>query len=133
MQRLQLADVMLFPSVRDFGAAVVFEALAAGVVPVVADFGGPGDIVRPEIGCKVTLTNESDVVSQMERILADLTQNRERLEQLREQGRKYARESLSWDAKAQTLTRIMHWAMGQGPKPDLPPPKALTASMGSVQ
>src|SRR5579859_4029826 len=37
MRRLQLADVMLFPSVRDFGAAVVFEALAAGVVPVVAD------------------------------------------------------------------------------------------------
>ena len=133
MQRLRLADVLVFPSVREFGGAVVFEALASGVVPVVADFGGPGDIVRPEIGCKVSLTNESDVVSQMEEILTNFAQNRDRLEQLREQGTNYARESLSWDAKAQIVTRIVHWAMGRGPKPDLPPPKALPVGIGSFR
>lgn len=125
MQQLGLADVLAFPSVREFGGAVVFEALAAGVVPVVADFGGPGDIVHPEVGFKVSLTNEGDVVSQMEKILADLVQNRDRLERLRQQGIHYARESLTWDAKAQVITRIMRWAMGRGPKPDLPPPKVL--------
>ena len=72
LRRLRSADVLVFPSVRDFGAGVVFEALAVGAVPVVADFGGPGDIVHPEVGYKVPLTNESDVVSQMEKILADL-------------------------------------------------------------
>jgi hypothetical protein len=51
---------------------VVFEALAAGAVPVVVDFGGPGDTVRSEVGYKVPLTNESDLVSQMEMILASL-------------------------------------------------------------
>jgi len=131
MQRLGLADVLAFPSVREFGGAVVFEALALGVVPVVADFGGPGDIVHPEVGCKVSLTNESDVVSQMEKILADLAQNREHLERLRQQGTHYAREYLTWDAKAQVVTRIVDWAMGRGPRPDLPPPKALAAGIGS--
>ena len=72
MQRLRSADVMMFPSVRDFGGGVVFEALAVGAVPIVADFGGPGDIVCPEVGFKVSLTNESDVVSQMEKILDQL-------------------------------------------------------------
>jgi len=62
---LRSADVFLFPSVRDNGAGVVFEALASGAVPVVVDFGGPGDIVHPEVGCKAALTNESDVVAQM--------------------------------------------------------------------
>ena len=63
LRRLRSADVMVFPSVRDFGAGVVFEALATGAVPVVADFGGPGDIVHPEVGYKVPLTNESDRVA----------------------------------------------------------------------
>ena len=127
MQRLQLADVLVFPSVREFGGGVVFEALALGVVPVVADFGGPGDIVQSEIGCKVSLTNENDVVSQIEEILASLAENRDRLERLQQQGADYAREYLSWDAKAQIVTQIVRWAMRRGPKPDLPPPKALAA------
>ena len=133
MQRMRLADVLVFPSVREFGGGVVFEALASGVVPVVADFGGPGDIVHPEVGCKVSLTNESDVVLQMEKILANLAANRDRLEGLRQQGANYARECLSWDAKALIVTRIMRWAIGQGPKPDLPPPKALAARIRSSQ
>ena len=125
LTRLRSADVMVFPSVRDFGAGVVFEALATGAVPVVADFGGPGDIVHPEVGYKVPLTNESEFVSQMEKILASLAQDRELLSRLRQQGMAYAREQLTWDAKAQSTTRVLNWVVGQGPKPDLPPPKVL--------
>jgi glycosyltransferase involved in cell wall biosynthesis len=125
LKRLRSADVMVFPSVRDFGAGVVFEALAMGAVPVVADFGGPGDIVHPEVGYKVPLTNESEFVSQMEAILTELAGNRELLNRLRQRGITYVRECLTWDAKAQRTTRVLNWAVRRGPKPDLPPPKAL--------
>jgi glycosyltransferase involved in cell wall biosynthesis len=128
LRRLRSADVLVFPSVRDFGAGVVFEALATGAVPVVADFGGPGDIVHPKVGYKVPLTNEGDVVSQMEKILADLAQDRDLLNRLRQQGMSYARECLTWDAKAQSVTRVLDWAVRRGPKPDLPPPKMLCHS-----
>jgi glycosyltransferase involved in cell wall biosynthesis len=128
LRRLRSADVMVFPSVRDFGAGVVFEALATGAVPVVADFGGPGDIIRPEVGYKVPVTNESEFVSQMETILTDLAGNRELLNRLREQGMSYARECLTWDAKAESTTRVLNWAVRRGPKPDLPPPKMLCHS-----
>jgi glycosyltransferase involved in cell wall biosynthesis len=124
-RRLRSADVFVFPSVRDNGAGVVFEALASGAVPVVADFGGPGDIIHPEVGYKVPLTNESEFVSQMERILVDLASNRDLLNRLRQQGMSYASEQLTWKAKAQSTTRILRWAVQQGPKPDLPPPKML--------
>lgn len=132
MERLRSADVLLFPSVREFGGAVVFEALAAGVVPVVADFGGPGDIVRPEFGCKVSLTNEHDLVSQMEKILADFAENRGCLEQLRKRGIEYARTCLTWDAKAQIITRIVEWAVRRGPKPSMPPPKMVSARQSTA-
>jgi glycosyltransferase involved in cell wall biosynthesis len=125
LKHLRSADVFVFPSVRDNGAGVVFEALAAGAVPVVADFGGPGDIVHPEVGYKVPLTNEIDVVAQMEKILTELAHNRNRLEQLRRQGMAYVRECLTWDAKAQSVARVLHWVLRRGPKPDLPPPKLL--------
>jgi glycosyltransferase involved in cell wall biosynthesis len=133
LRRLRSADVMVFPSVRDFGAGVVFEALATGAVPVVADFGGPGDIVHPAVGFKVPLTNESDFVAQMENILTELAHDRERLERLRQQGMAYARECLTWDAKAQATTRVLRWVVRQGPKPDLRPPKELPAVTGSSE
>lgn len=134
LQRLRAAEILVFPSVRDFGAGVVFEALACGAIPVVSDFGGPGDIVRSDIGCKVTLTNESDVVAQLEKILFDLANNDELRSRLREQGMLYAREHLTWDAKAQDTTRILHWVLGLGPRPDLlPPAKTVTASHESSE
>jgi glycosyltransferase involved in cell wall biosynthesis len=125
MQQLQKADVLVFPSIREFGGGVVFEALALGVVPVVADFGGPGDIVHSGVGYKVSLTNESDMVCQIEKILSELAGDRSLLDRLSQEGMKYARENLSWDGKAQVVTTILSWAVGKGPKPDLPPPKEL--------
>jgi glycosyltransferase involved in cell wall biosynthesis len=126
LRRLRSADLFVFPSLRDNGAGVVFEALASGAVPVVADFGGPGDIVYPEVGYKVPLTNESDVVARMEAILTEVAHNRGRLERLRRQAMAYVRECLTWDAKAQAVTRVLRWVVRQGPKPDLPPPKMLS-------
>jgi glycosyltransferase involved in cell wall biosynthesis len=125
LSMLRSADVLVFPSVRDFGGGVVFEALAVGAVPVVVDFGGPGDIIHPDIGYKVPLTNESDVVLEIEKILANLASNRDLLNHLRQQGMSYARERLTWDAKAESTTRVLNWAVGRAPKPDLPPPKML--------
>ena len=130
LKRLRTADVMVFPSVRDFGAGVVFEALATGAVPVVADFGGPGDIVHSEVGYKVPLTNESEFVAQMGTILTELSGDRDRLERLRQQGISYARERLTWDAKAQDTAKVLQWVAQRGPKPSLPPPKLLAGGLG---
>jgi glycosyltransferase involved in cell wall biosynthesis len=130
MQRLRRADVMVYPSVREFGGGVVFEALACGAVPVVADFGGPGDIVYPDVGYKVPLTNENDVVAQMEKVLAELVHNRSLLERLRREGMTYARERLTWEAKAEDTTKVLYWVLRMGPKPNFLPPKMLATGIG---
>lgn len=133
MQRLRSANVLVFPSVREFGGGVVFEALAVGAVPLVADFGGPGDIINQDLGYKVALTSEDDVVIQIENILAELFENRELLDHLSEQGMAYARERLTWDAKARDLTQIINWVLGRGPKPDFPSPKPVAAEVAASQ
>jgi glycosyltransferase involved in cell wall biosynthesis len=89
------------------------KLLRTGAVPVVADFGGPGDIVHPEVGYKVPLTNESDIVAQMEKILTESRPRSESAGALRQQGMAYARECLTWEAKAQdTLLGVLNWVTG---------------------
>jgi glycosyltransferase involved in cell wall biosynthesis len=131
-RRLEEADVLVFPSLREFGGTVVFEALALGTVPVVADFGGPGDIVDPRIGYKIPLVNENDMVSNLESILNNLAKDRTHLNTLRREGIAYARQHLTWDSKARSVTDILRWAIGSGSKPDLLPPKRLASLDGRM-
>jgi glycosyltransferase involved in cell wall biosynthesis len=133
IQRLGATDVLVFPSVHEFGGAVVFEALAMGAVPVVVNFGGPGDIVHAEVGFKVPLTNEKDVVLQIESVLTKLARDPGLVDRMRQRGMRYARECLSWDAKAQIVTQILTWAVGQGPKPVLLPPQRLDSRRTEVR
>ena len=125
LQRMRSADVFVFPTLRDNGAGVVFEALASGAVPVVADFGGPGDIVYRDVGYKVALTSENDIVAQMEEVLGNLAADRALLQRLREQGMIYAREHLTWEAKARATTEVLRWVLQKAPRPDFVPPKML--------
>lgn len=121
LRHLRSADVVVLPAIREGGGGVVFEGLASGAVPVILDHGGPGDIVRSEVGYKVRPSNEDEVVEQMGAILAELADNRDLLLRLRRQGMLYARECLTWDAKAQATTKVLRWVIRNGPKPVLAP------------
>jgi glycosyltransferase involved in cell wall biosynthesis len=119
LKHLRSSDVVVLPAIREGGGGVVFEGLASGSIPVILDWGGPGDIVHPEVGYKVSPSNEEAVVSEMADILVTLAANRELLKRLRHQGMTYARECLTWDAKALSTTAVLNWAVNGGPKPDL--------------
>lgn len=119
LSHLRSSDVVVLPAVREGGGGVVFEALASGAVPVILDWGGPGDIVHPEVGYKVPPSNEDEVVAKMGEILNLLVHDRELLERLRKQGMTYARECLTWEAKALSTTQVLNWVTKRGVKPDL--------------
>jgi hypothetical protein len=67
----------------------------------------------------------------VERARAELVHDRDLLERLRQRGVSYARERLTWDAKAQDTTKVLHWVLQRGPKPDFMPPKVLAGTNGS--
>ena len=70
--------VLTFPSVHEFGGAVVLEAMAAGVVPVVVNYGGPAELVSPASGYLLPLGDRAALIASLratlEAILADPAQ-----------------------------------------------------------
>lgn len=116
--RLRNADVFGFPSVREFGGAVVLEAMALGVVPVVLDYGGPGELVSPATGFAIPMANRTELVARLRSIMEDLACNIDRLAALRAAGRDRVRRHFTWDAKAGQIIQIYEWVLGRSPKPD---------------
>jgi hypothetical protein len=74
---------------------------------------------------------ETEVVSQTEKLLRGLAANRNLLNRLRQNGMDYARERLTWEAKAKSTTQVLNWVVRAGPKPDLPPPKMVYPKLAS--
>lgn len=62
-QHLARADVFCFPSVREFGGAVVLEAMAAGMPAIVADYGGIGEYVDAASGFKIAPDTRAALVA----------------------------------------------------------------------
>lgn len=126
MAHFRAADVLVFPSVREFGGGVVFEALSVGTVPIVCNYGGPGDIVQDgKTGFSVAMKGEDYTLAQIRKILERLDRQPELLSLLSKEGQRYAREELSWQGKARKMTEIFNWVLGLGPKPAFLPPRSF--------
>jgi hypothetical protein len=67
-------------------------------------------MVHLEAGYEVPLRNDGDMVARMEKILMELSHNRDRLERLRRQGMIYVRKCPPQDAKPQAVARVLNWA-----------------------
>ncbi len=119
---LAKTDVLASPSIREFGGGVVLEAMAIGVVPVVANYGGPAELVTPKTGIAVTMGEQPVLVAGFREALQDLADNREKLEAMSIAARRRAFGCFSWDAKAQVVRGIYEWVLGRGKKPMLPMP-----------
>lgn len=70
--RYAAADVFVFPSIREFGGAVVLEAMASGLPCVVADHGGIAEYVTPQCGVKVPPRSEAGLEDGVVEALAGL-------------------------------------------------------------
>lgn len=99
-------DVLSFPSIREFGGGVVLEAMALGVVPVVVDYGGPGELVTPEVGFKVPIGRRDEIVSGFRSVLTRLAQSRSEVSLRSDHARVRIRDEFVWAAKAKKVVAL---------------------------
>jgi glycosyltransferase involved in cell wall biosynthesis len=100
------ADLLTFPSIREFGGAVVLEAMALGVTPVVVDYGGPGELVAGGYGVTIPLGTRAEIVVCLERKLADIIADPTGMCLPPHTLRQHVEEEFSWQAKARKIAKI---------------------------
>ena len=116
--RLLRADVFGFPSVREFGGGVVLEAMALGVVPIVADYGGPAELVTDDTGYRVGLGSRADLISNLRQVLEKLVADPSSLPEMGRSARERVHRLFTWKAKARQTNEIYRWVLGRRDKPD---------------
>lgn len=113
------ADVMALPSIREFGGAVALEAMASGAVPIVVDYGGPGELVTDGTGYRIGMGSRRQILERLRATLEAIAADPAQLGPRREAGYRRVQSSFTWPAKARQVLEIYRWVLGQRPdRPD---------------
>lgn len=133
-------DVFSFPSIREFGGAVVLEAMAVGLVPVVVDYGGPGELVTDSTGYRVAIGPREQIVADFREAIQKIVAAPESLEPMSRAARQRVEAHFTWPAKAQQVAAVYAHATGQSaqrpdfgmPLPDRCPDHSSSLSLAAV-
>ena len=116
--RLVQSDIFGFPSVREFGGAVVLEAMALGLVPIVLDYGGPAELVTESTGYLVPIGQRTQIVASFRQVLTRLAADPSGLRQMGKRARNRVLQQFTWEAKARQVLEVYRWAVRA--RPDKP-------------
>jgi len=116
------SQLLVFPSIREFGGGVVLEAMALGLVPVVVDYAGPGELVTKETGFKVPIGRRDEIIANLRKTVAAICKQPEQLAVMSKNARQRVDTLFTWDAKAAQVMQVYDWVLGRrSEKPDLFP------------
>jgi glycosyltransferase involved in cell wall biosynthesis len=108
---LSRSHILSFPSIREFGGGVVLEAMALGVVPVIVDYAGPGELVTAETGFKVPCGNRAEITAAFSETLDRLSDDPASLATLAQNAKKRVDDFFLWSRKAEQVRQVYDWVL----------------------
>jgi Glycosyltransferase len=99
------ADIFCFPSIREFGGAVVIEAMACGLPCIVANNGGIGEYVTEETGFKIEPISREYLTQELTSKIQMLVEDDQLRESMSASAIERSRE-FAWDKKAEKIVEI---------------------------
>jgi glycosyltransferase involved in cell wall biosynthesis len=117
------ADLFTFPSIREFGGAVALEAMAVGLVPLVVDYGGLGELVTEKTGYLLPIGTRPQIIDRLRTLLTRLCDNPAEIDARSPLALRRAHEQFTWRAKAAQVVQVYDWLLGRRPdRPHFPMP-----------
>ena len=107
------ANILLFPSIREFGGGVVLEAMALGVVPLIVDYAGPAELISKTTGFSVPIGSREDIVISLQAKLEHLCDQRLILQDMGHSARSHVMDKFTWAAKAQQINEVYAWVKSE--------------------
>ncbi|MBN1472914.1 MAG: glycosyltransferase family 4 protein [Syntrophaceae bacterium] len=99
------SDIFCFPSIREFGGAVVLEALATGLPCIITNYGGISEYVTDETGFKIDPKSREHIVAKLAEIIQMLADNPAIRRKLSENAVSHA-ECFEWGNKAKQMVSL---------------------------
>jgi glycosyltransferase involved in cell wall biosynthesis len=121
-ERLVESDVFAFPSIREFGGAVVLEAMALGLVPIVMNYGGPAELVTPSTGVLLPMGSRDKIILSLRQALQRFVDEPGELRAIGARARARVMTNFTWDAKAAQVLEVYRWVLGERGKPEFAMP-----------
>jgi glycosyltransferase involved in cell wall biosynthesis len=116
------SNLLTFPSIREFGGGVVLEAMALGVVPLIVDYAGPGELVTEGTGIKVPIGPRARIIADLRAALERVVADPSGLPEMAAQAHARAHDHFTWPAKARQVAQVYDWVLGRrDSRPDLIP------------
>lgn len=113
-------QMMIFPSIREFGGGVVLEAMALGVVPAVIDYAGPAELVDENTGYKIPIGSREDIIGSIQELLSKVIADPAALGQKSVAARQRVHDAFTWSQKAKQMHTVYDWVLNEGiEKPSL--------------
>ncbi|MEM6469679.1 MAG: glycosyltransferase [Planctomycetota bacterium] len=104
--RMADSDLLVFPSIREFGGAVALEAMAVGLVPMVVSYGGLAELVTDETGFRIPIGRRDEIVRNLRHMLVQLVADPSPIEARSRIVRAMVDRSFTWDAKAKQVMEV---------------------------
>jgi glycosyltransferase involved in cell wall biosynthesis len=93
--------------------------MSLGLVPIVVNYGGPGEIVSGDTGFRLPLSSRERLIEHASTLLGEIASGEHDLAQLARHGLERVRSLYTWNRKALQLRDVYDWATGLRPaKPE---------------
>lgn len=110
------SDIFCFPSIREFGGAVVLEAMANGLPCIVVNHGGIGEYVTEETGFKIEPISTEHIVQALTQHIKQLVENPQLRQAMSQQSIERAQE-FEWSQKIQQLVDLYQVVLAEQRSP----------------
>ena len=112
------SDLLVFPSIREFGGGVILEAMAIGVPSMAVDYAGPSELMNSQTAFPIPLAPRSELIEGFRAALLSVCEKPEQLDEKGAKGLTRIEARFTWARKAEQLTEVFRWVTKE--RPDKP-------------